>query len=107
MSRRVIASAVMVPAMLAGAVVQAGSAGAADEWIMPDVRGEVLAAAIDDVREATGGADVKFTLRPSTNQEVYNYSNWAVCVTAPRRESEISQKSKSVVLVLRRLNEKC
>lgn len=86
----------------------AGPAAAADKWEMPDVKGEVLATALQDIRSVTGDAELDLRLVPRhVNQVVYNYTNWAVCYSSPGAGKEISQKSKRVVLSLRRLNEKC
>lgn len=83
-------------------------AAAAEDWVMPTTRGEVLQTAINDVRAAAGGAELDLRFVPRhVNQEVYNYSNWAVCATNPGVGKNISKKTKRVVFSLRRLNEKC
>ena len=86
----------------------ASPASAADKWIMPDVRGEVLETAVKDVRAVTGDVELDLRFVPRhVNQEVYNLTNWAVCSTSPSRTREISQKTRRVIFSLRRLNEKC
>lgn len=86
----------------------AGPASAADKWIMPDVRGEVLQTAVNDVQSVVGDVELDMRFVPrNVNQVVYNLTNWAVCATSPSRGSQISQKTKRVIFSLRRLNEDC
>ncbi|KGI67292.1 hypothetical protein MJO55_07170 [Mycolicibacterium rufum] len=105
--RKQMAAAAMASTAVVASVGLAGPAAAQDEWIMPDVRGEILETAINDVRAVTGDVELDIRLQPNVNQVVYNYSNWAVCATSPRPDREISQKTKRVIFALRRLNEKC
>ncbi|MCG7592788.1 hypothetical protein [Mycobacterium sp. PSTR-4-N] len=107
MRKCIIAAGSTAAAVVVTMTGLAGPATAADQWIMPDVRGEILENAINDVRAVTGDAELDMRFQPKVNQVVYNYSNWAVCWTAPKRESQISQKTKRVYFGLRRLNEKC
>lgn len=86
----------------------AGPAAAADQWEMPDVRGEILQTAVNDVRSATGGADLVLRYIPRhVNQDVLNLTNWAVCGTNPAAGNPISQKTKRVLFSVRRPNEPC
>lgn len=105
--RKQMVAAAMASAAVVASVGLAGPAAAQDEWVMPDVRGEILETAINDVRSVTGDAELDIRFQPSTNQVVYNYTNWAVCATSPRRGNEISQKTRRVIFALRRLNENC
>ncbi|MEH3138894.1 MAG: hypothetical protein PGN37_01690 [Mycobacterium kyogaense] len=107
MRKSVIAAGATTAAVVVAMTGLAGPASAADQWVMPDVRGEILESAIKDVRSVTGDAELDLRFQPSVNQVVYNYSNWAVCATSPRRDAQISQKSKRVIFAIRRLNEKC
>lgn len=108
MRKSIIAAGATTAAVVVAMTGFAGPAAAADQWVMPTTRGEVLQTAINDVRAAAGGAelDIRFVPR-HVNQEVYNYSNWAVCGSSPSAGKNISQKTKRVVFSLRRLNEKC
>ncbi|WP_163726189.1 hypothetical protein [Mycolicibacterium psychrotolerans] len=106
--RKQMVAAAMASAMVVASVGLAGPAAAQDEWVMPDVRGEVLETAIKDVRSVTGDVELDLRFVPrNVNQVVYNYTNWAVCATSPSRERVISQKTKRVIFSLRRLNEDC
>ncbi|MHA0286108.1 hypothetical protein ACXYX3_06590 [Mycobacterium sp. C3-094] len=107
MRKSIIAAGATTAAVVVAMTGLAGPAAAADKWTMPDVRGEVLESAIKDVRSVTGDVELDLRFQPNVNQVVYNYSNWAVCATSPRRGGEISQKTKRVIFALRRLNEKC
>lgn len=108
MRKGIIAAGATTAAVVVAMTGFAGPAAAADKWVMPDVRGEVLESAIKDVRSVTGDVELDLRFVPRhVNQDVYNYSNWAVCVTSPNRGSQISQKTKRVIFSLRRLNEKC
>ena len=108
MRKSIIAAGATTAVVVVAMTGLAGSAAAAEKWTMPDVRGEILQSAINDVQSVTGDVELDLRFAPrSVNQEVYNYSNWAVCATSPSRGSEISQKTKRVYFSLRRLNEKC
>lgn len=97
-----VAAVIMIMTQLAAPAV------AQDSWEMPDVRGEVLANAVEGVRDATGDVELDLRFLPrNVNQEVLNLSNWAVCATSPARGAEISQKTRRVLFSVRRLNESC
>lgn len=97
----IAASAIMLTGLAAPAAAQ-------EQWLMPDVRGEVLQSALNDVHGVTGDAELNITyFTVNVRQDVYNLTNWAVCATSPVRGKEISQKTKKVVFAVRRLNEKC
>lgn len=84
------------------AAAQDGNPG---PWEMPDVRGEILQRAIDSVLDVTGDVDLDLEVRNRLSaQDVINYTNWEVCAQAPRGGSEISMKTKRVILVVRRPN---
>ena len=74
---------------------------------MPNVKGEVLQTALNDIRAVTGDVELNINLIPDVNQEVLNMTNWKVCAFSPRAGNEISQKTKRVNLALKRLNDKC
>ncbi len=105
--RKQMVAAMMASAMTLASVGLAGPAAAQDEWVMPDVKGEILETAINDVKSVTGDVDLDLRFQPNVNQVVYNYTNWAVCGTYPKADKDISQKTKRVIFSLRRLNEKC
>ena len=108
MRKSIIAAGATTAAVVVAMTGLAGPAAAADQWVMPTTKGEILQTAINDVHAATGGAELNIQFVPRhVNQEVYNYSNWAVCATSPSAGKNISQKSKRVIFSLRRLNEKC
>ena len=108
MRKYVGAAGATVAAVVVAMTGLAGPAAAADKWTMPDVRGETLDKAIKDVRGVTGDVELDLRFVPrSVNQEVKNFTNWAVCATSPSSAREISQTSKRVIFSLRRLNEKC
>ncbi|MDZ4235053.1 MAG: hypothetical protein U1C73_15140 [Dietzia sp.] len=76
-------------------------------WVMPDVRNMVLQQAVNAVFDVTG--DVELDLRlvdRKNNQQVLNLTNWSVCAQSPRAGSEISQKTKRVVLAVKRFNQR-
>ena len=92
----------MVGVAAPAAAAQEGNPG---PWEMPDVRYELLQRAIDSVVAATDGADVQFDIRNRLSpNEVINYTNWEVCYTSPTAGSNISQKTKKVILLVRRPN---
>ncbi|KMO83354.1 hypothetical protein BST22_20140 [Mycolicibacterium chubuense] len=109
MRKHMVAAVATTSAFLAAMTGLAGPAAAADdEWVMPDVRGEVLDAAVSDVQSVVGDVELDLRFVPRDyNQQVYNLTNWAVCATSPRPEGEISQETKRVIFSLRRLNEEC
>ena len=109
MRKSIIAAGATTAAVVVAMTGLAGPAAAAeDQWVMPTTRGEILQTAINDVRAAAGGAELDLRFVPRhVNQEVYNYSNWAVCASSPSAGKNISQKTKRVIFSLRRLNEKC
>lgn len=108
MRKRILLALATAPALLVPSVGVAGSATAAEGWVMPNLRGEVLQTAISDIHGITGDAELNMRYIPThVNQNVYNFTNWAVCAQTPSPGKEISQKTKRVVLYVRRLNEKC
>lgn len=109
--RKQIAATFAAPlAVSAGMMGFAAPAAAAQDgnpgpWEMPDVRGEILDRAIDSVLSVTGDVDLDLEIRNRKDvREVINYTNWEVCAQAPRGGENISQKSKRVILVVRRPN---
>ncbi|WP_418602668.1 hypothetical protein [Mycolicibacterium sp. SCSIO 43805] len=110
MRKQFVATLAAMMAASAGMMGFAAPAAAAQEgnsgpWEMPDVRGEILQRAIDSVLSVTGDVDLDLELRNRKDvREVINYTNWEVCAQAPRGGENISQKSKRVILVVRRPN---
>ncbi len=106
MRKQIVAGLAM--AVSAGMFGFAAPAAAAQEgnpgpWEMPDVRGEKLQRAINDVLDVTGDVDLDLRiLNRVTTQEVINYTNWEVCAQSPRGGSNISQKTMRVILAVRR-----
>lgn len=104
---KVALAAVMAVGGLVGVAAPAAAAqgGTPGPWEMPDVRYELLQRAIDSVLAATDDADVQFDIRNRLSpNEVINYTNWEVCYTFPVAGSDISAKTKKVVLLVRRPN---
>lgn len=76
-------------------------------WIMPNVRNMVLSQALKAVREVTGPAELDLRVRDLRNgQAVINESNWAVCSQGPAAGNQISQTKKTVILNVRRFNQR-
>ena len=100
-----VATTVAVSAGLFGFATPAAAAqeGNPGPWEMPDVRGETLQRAIDSVLSVTGDVDLDLDIRNRKDaRQVINYTNWEVCAQAPRGGESISQKTKRVILVVRR-----
>lgn len=80
-------------------------AAAPASWVMPEVRGMVLSQAVKAVRAATGPG-LNLVIRDLRNgQEVINQTNWDVCGYFPPEGQSISQKTKRVVLYVKRFNQ--
>lgn len=96
-----VASASLVISSL---VTLSGAAEAADgPWIMPLVRDLNAEQAIEAIRDVTGPVELDIALRDTKgNREVINLANWTVCSQAPSPEGVISQKSRRVVLFVKR-----
>ena len=94
--RKQMVAAGMASAMVVASVGLAGPAAAADQWEMPDVRGEILQTAINDVRSVTGDVELDLRFVPrNVNQVVYNYTNWAVCSTSPSAKSRSRRRPEA------------
>ncbi len=98
----IIATGGMVGIAAPAAAAQEGNSG---PWEMPDVRGEKLQRGIDTIDDLVGDFDLRFDIRNRLSaQEVINYTNWEICAQAPGAGGEITQKTKRVILVVRRPN---
>lgn len=110
MRKQFVATLAAMMAASAGMMGFAAPAAAAQDgnpgpWEMPDVRYEILQRAIDAVDAATDDAELEFDIRNRLSpQEVINYTNWEVCYTSPSAGSDISPKTKKVILLVRRPN---
>lgn len=103
-----IAAALMICGLSMGAVGAAGpvAAAPAPEWLMPDVKGMVLANAIDEVLTVTGGAELNIVTDDTKGtREQINMTYWVVCWQSPKAGVAISQKSKYVGLGVKRLSD--
>lgn len=101
-------------ALMAGSLVAAGPAWAhADDgliqykepnemWVMPDLKDEVLFTAEADVEAVVEQMPLTFKTVASNHQPVFNLENWVVCGESPSKGSTLSQKTKSVTLLLKR-----
>jgi len=105
---RILAAISMALAILAATIGFAGPVSAAPvEWVMPNVTNMVLRPAIKAIREVTAPAELKIRLQDRrNNQEPHNEANWKVCYQSPSAGKEISQKTKTVTLVVMRFNQK-
>lgn len=108
MRLRILAALSMALGIFAATTGLAGPATAAPAvWTMPDVKDMVLSAAVKAVEQATGGADLDLRLVDNRNvQEVINKANWSTCAQNPPAGKEISQKTKRVILYVKRFNQK-
>jgi len=104
---RIVAAFSMTVAVLAATIGFAGPALAVPaRWVMPEVRNMVLQQAIKEIREVTGSAQLDLSVEDRRNgQEVHNQTNWLVCAQSPRAGGVISQKSKRVLLLVKRFNQ--
>lgn len=71
--------------------------------VMPELRGLVLQKAVRTLHAATGNAelDLRFVNRKDI-REVINQQNWEVCAQSPGPNRNISQKTKRVILYVKR-----
>jgi hypothetical protein len=71
--------------------------------IMPELRTMVLQRAVRTLHAATGNAelDLRFINRKDV-REVINQQNWEVCAQSPGAGRTISQKTKRVILYVKR-----
>lgn len=100
--------------MAAGSVVSAGPAWAhADdgliqykepnpEWVMPDLKDELLIHAEADVEAVVDQMPLTFITQAPNNAPVYNLEDWMVCGESPSKGSKLTQKTKSVTLLVER-----
>ena len=98
-----VASVVGVATVLvATALAVAAPAAAQPSWEMPDVEGEVLQDAWDEVVSTTDGAVVPETATAEGPPfEQFNLTNWEVCAQSPDEGDEISVDSPPELEVMR------
>lgn len=108
MRLRILASFSMALGIFAGTIGFAGPTTAAPAaWVMPNVRNMVLQQAVKAIREVTGPAELDLRVLDKRNgQQVMNQTNWEVCAQGPSAGNEISQKSRRIVLYVKRFNQK-
>lgn len=106
--------ATAVSAVVAGSLATAGPAWAhADDgliqykepnaaWVMPDLKDEMLFQAEADVESVVENMPLTFQTQAPNHEAVYNLENWMVCGESPKAGSALSQKTKSVTLLLER-----
>ncbi|WP_159232305.1 hypothetical protein [Mycolicibacterium vanbaalenii] len=76
-------------------------------WVMPNVRNMVLSQAMKAIRDVTGPAELNLSVLDRKNgQAVINQSNWEVCAQGPSAGNQISQKTKRVILYVKRFNQR-
>lgn len=103
---RILAAFSMTVGILAATIGFAGPVAAAPSWVMPDVRGAVLSQAVKAVEGVTGGAELDLRLIDGRNgQEVINQTNWMACAQYPGPGREISQRTKRILLYVKRFNQ--
>lgn len=94
-----------VSAPLAGAANDATAPvpAAKAALVMPELRTMVLQRAVRTLHAATGNADLdlRFVNRKDV-REVINQQNWEVCAQNPSAGKTISQKTKRVILYVKR-----
>lgn len=97
----------MTLVILAATIGFAGPVSAAPAaWVMPDVTSMVLKRAVNEVSEATGSAELDLRLIDNRNgQDIVNQANWSVCAQNPAAGKAISQKTKRVILYVKRFNQ--
>lgn len=106
MRLRILTTFSMTLGILAATIGFAGPAPAATEWTMPDVRNMVLSKAVKSVEEATDSAELDLKFIDNRNvQEIINQTNWSVCYQYPAAGNAISQKTKKVLLYVKRFNQ--
>ena len=100
--------------VMAGSLVAAGPAWAhADdglvqykepnpEWVMPDLKDELLIHAEADVEGVVDQLPLTFKTVAVNHEAVYNLEDWVVCGESPSAGSSLSQKTKSVTLKVQR-----
>lgn len=71
-------------------------------WVMPDVKDEVLFQAEADIEGVVDNMPLTFKTQAPNHEAVYNLENWVVCGESPKAGSALSQKTKSVTLLLER-----
>ncbi len=101
-------------AVVAGAIATAGPASAhADDamiqykepnemWVMPDLKDEVLFQAESDVETVVEQMPLTFQTEAPNHAPVYNLEDWIVCGESPKAGTALTQKTKSVKLLVER-----
>ncbi len=106
--RKQMVAAAMASAMVVASVGLAGAANGDSAYVMPDLKGATLKAAIDAVHAATNDdTSIKINIQsPTVNQKQLNLTNWVVCYQTPKADNQINPKTKRVFLYVKRPNEK-
>ncbi|MGQ9409829.1 hypothetical protein [Mycolicibacterium gilvum] len=114
MQKKLVSATTAACALLGGALGTAGPAWAhADDaqiqykepdamWVMPDLKGKVLFAAEQEVEADVENMPLKFNVVAPNHAPVYNLENWVVCGESPKAGAALSQKTKSVTLLVER-----
>ena len=105
---------------MAGCVVMTGSIAAAGpawahaddgliqykepnaEWVMPNLKDEVLFTAEADVEAAVDQMPLTIKTVAVNHEAVYNLEEWVVCGESPSKGKALSSKTKSVTLLVER-----
>jgi hypothetical protein len=112
--KKLVTSMAAACALLGGAIVSAGPAGAhADDgliqygepdalWVMPNLKDLVLFGAEQEVEADVEQMPLTFKIIAPNHEAVYNLENWIVCGESPSSGSKLSEKTKSVTLQVER-----
>lgn len=71
-------------------------------WVMPDLKDKTLFAAEQEVEADVEQMPLTFKVVAPNHAPVYNLENWVVCGESPAKGSKLSQKTKSVTLLVER-----
>ena len=114
MKKKLVAAMATACALLGGAIVTAGPAGAhADDgliqyaepdplWVMPDLKDRILSRAEREVEVDVEQMPLTFNIVAPNHEPVYNLQNWVVCGELPAEASKLSAETKSVTLEVKR-----
>ncbi len=114
MQKKFVSATIAAGALFGGAIGAAGPAGAhADDgliqykepdamWVMPDLKDKLLFSAEQEVEADVEQMPLTFKVVAPNHAPVYNLENWVVCGESPKAGSKLTQKTKSVTLLVER-----
>lgn len=112
--KKLVTATATACALLGGAIVTAGPAGAhADDaliqyygpdplWVMPDLNDKLLSRAEQELEADVEQMPLTFNVVAPNQARVYSLENWVVCGESPEKGSELSPQTKSVTLLVER-----